>query len=327
LEAHVSRRLQQVLYTAALLCALHPTSAALSYPTKPVSIITAGSPGTGPDVMARVIADGFTRAWGHQVVVINRPGAAGFLSVQTAASALSDGHTLYLGFASAFVSLPEAQPKIAPHLQRLIPIGLVAEQPMIFAVSPKLGVNSLAELLNQARERPGEMLYGGFRATMPHLAGAMLVSRSEADLRFIPSMGPRGIQDVLEGSLHVAIEGMGAVAGLIQSGLLKPLAVAGRTRLPDYPDIPTVSEAVPSLREFEARGWVALFAPLGTPHEIVSKANADLRSMLSDPEVARKLTAQGAYPRPILPEETAAFIKQEQDLWRPIVRQLDLVSQ
>jgi hypothetical protein len=130
--------------------------------------------------MARVIADGFTRAWGHQVVVINRPGAGGFLSVQAAASAKSDGHTLYLGFASAFVSLPEAQPKIAPDLKRLMPIGLVGEQPMVFAVSPKLGVSSMAELLDQARKRPGEMLYGGFRATMPHLAGAMLVSRSNA---------------------------------------------------------------------------------------------------------------------------------------------------
>lgn len=299
---------------------------AVDYPARAVTLITAGSPGSGPDVMARVVADRLSQSWGQQAVVLNRPGAAGLTSLQAAGSAAPDGYTLYVGFASMFVVFPEAQPHLAPDLRRLVPVGLVGDQPMVIAVSPKLGANSLADLLQQARDRPGHILYGGFRATMPHLAAALLTSRAKADLRFIPSTGPRAVQDVLEGSLHVAVEGMGAMAGLIQSGLLKPLAVAAQSRLPDYPALPTVGESVPELAGFEARGWLALFAPVGTPDTVVEKISRDLRAALADPETARKLTLQGVYPKPLSPAETADFIRREQDLWRPTVRQLELAT-
>jgi len=321
--------IRRIAKAVAALCILAPalTIEAAAYPTKPVSIITAGSAGSGPDLMARLIAGGLAQLWGQQVVVINRPGGGGVISLQAAASAPPDGYTLFVGFASIFVVFPQTNPKIAEEMQRLVPLGLVGDQPMVIAVSPKLGVNTLGDLVEQAKKRPGDLLYGGFRATMPHLAGAMLAARTETNMRFIPSTSPRAVQDVLEGSLHIAIEGMGAIAGPAQSGLLKPLAVSGNARLPDYPDIPTVAEAMPSLAGFEARGWIGLFAPPGTPDAIVEKVNRDMRAALADPEIARKLAAQGVYPRPMSSAEVTEFIRREQDLWRPVVRQLDLASQ
>jgi tripartite-type tricarboxylate transporter receptor subunit TctC len=131
------------------------------------------------------------------------------------------------------------------------------------------------------------------------------------------------VQDTIGGTLHVVIESLSAPAGPIQAGSLKPLAVAAARRLPEFPDVPTIAEAVPQLGQLEGRGWLALTAPAGTPDAIVQKVNGDLRAVLNEPEVKRKLNLLGSYPRALSTAETAAFIRQEQELWRPIVRQID----
>ncbi len=299
-----------------------------SYPTRPVMILSPTGAGTGPDVIARIVADRLTQAWGQQVLVVNRPGGGGVIAARAAAAAPSDGHTLYLPFASTFVVLPETQAKMPLDLARdLVPIGMIGEQPMVIAVIPALGINTLPELIARAKGRPGEILFGAARGTLPHLTNEMLRRRVGLDLTFIPSSGMRAMQDTIGGTIHVFIGDMASVAGPTQGGALKPLAVASSRRLPDFPDLPTVEEAVSGIGSFEARGWFALMAPARTPDAIVQKVNRDLRSVLGEPEVRRKLAVLGTYPRPMSPAETAAFIRNEQDLWRPVVKQLDLVSQ
>lgn len=162
---------------------------------------------------------------------------------------------------------------------------------------------------------------------MPHLTGVRLAAAGGLKWRFIPSQGPRAVQDAMGGSIHVAIESAAALASPIKAGLLKGLAVASTSRLPDLPDLPTVGEVVPRLAGFDARGWVALMTRAGTPEAIVQKINRDLQVVMSDPEVVRRLSALGTYPRPLTPEETAAFIQSEKDLWRPIIQSLDLTTQ
>lgn len=304
------------------------TPQAQAYPTKPVMIITSGSAGSAPDVLARLFADRFAQAWGQQVVVLNRPGAAGSVAAQAAAAAPADGYTLYIGYASIFVVLPETQQRPPVDLKRdIVPIGILGESPLVIAVTSKLGVNTLAELVARGKQRPGEILYGGFRATIPHLVGELFNGRTGAKLSFIPSAAPRAVQDVMGGSVHVAIDSAGALAGAIQSGLIRPLAVTGSERLPDLPEVPTVNEAMPNIGTFEARGWMGLFAPAATPDAIVQKVSADLRAALADPQFVRKLESLGNYPRALSPVETAEYIRREQDLWRPIVRSIDLASQ
>ena len=301
---------------------------AQAYPTKPVTIITSGSAGSTADILARLFADRFAQAWGQQVLTLNRPGAAGSVAAQAAAAAPADGHTLYIGYASIFVVMPETQQKPPVDLKRdIVPLGILGESPLVIAVTSKLGVSTLAELDARGKQRPGEILYGGFRATLPHLVGELFNARTGAQLGFIPSTAPRAVQDVMGGNVHVAIDSAGALAGAIQSGLVKPLAVTGNQRLPDLPDVPTVNEALPGIGTFEARGWAGLFAPAATPDAIVQKINADLRAALADPPFVRKLETLGNYPRILSPGETAEYIRREQDLWRPIVRSLDLASQ
>ena len=299
-----------------------------SYPTRPVMLLSQAAAGSGPDVIARIVADRLTQAWGQQVLAVNRPGGGGVIAAQAAAAAPSDGHTLYMPLASTFVVLPETQAKMPLDLARdLVPIGMVGEQPMVIAVNPALGINTLAELIARAKGRPGEILFGAPRGTLPHLTSEMLRWRVGLDLTFIPSAGMRAMQDIIGGTIYVFIGDMASVAGPIQGGSLKALAVASSSWLPDFPDLPTVEEALPGVGVFEARGWIALMAPARTPDAIVQKVNRDLRAVLADPQVTGKLAVLGTYPRPMSPAETAAFIRAEQDLWRPVLKQLDLTAQ
>ena len=324
----ISRRTLLASITA--LWAVGPAAQAstITFPTKPVTLIMGATAGTGADVLTRIVADRLSQLWGQQVTVMNRGGSYGAPALQAATSAPADGHTLIASIASSFVVWPEIQKAAAIELQREItPVGLLGVQPMVIAVHPSVGVNTLAELAALTSQRPDEILYGHARAGFPHLTGARLAATGSLKWRFIPAPGARGVQDAMGGTLHVVIEGISALAAPINAGLLKGLAVAAPTRLPDFPDLPTVGEAVPALAGFEASGWVALMARTGTPEPIVAKINQDLRAILADPDVARRLVGLGNYPRPLTAAETAAFIQKEKDLWRPAVQSLDLTTQ
>jgi tripartite-type tricarboxylate transporter receptor subunit TctC len=225
---------------------------------------------------------------------------------------------------STFVVLPVMQPKLPLDLARdIVPIGLVGEQPMAIAVHRSLGVNSLAELVTMARQRPGKVLFGAGRGSIPHMTGEMLQQRLGIEIAFIPYPSQaRAMQDAIAGTLSVAVESMSGFAAPMQAGTLKVLAVASAQRLPDFPELPTVGEAVPDLRGFEARGWFALMAPSSTPEAIVRKVSEDLHAVLAQDEVKQKFRSFGTYPRPISSAQTAEFIRGEQELWKPVAKRV-----
>lgn len=323
----ISRRtmLASVLVACAAASAAH---ASTEYPTKPVTMVVAATAGTGPDVLARIVADRLSQMWGKQITVMNKAGNYGALALQAVTTTPADGHTLVVSIASSFIVWPELQKAASIELQReIIPIGVLGVLPMVIAVNPSLGANTLPELIAIIQQRPDEIRYGGVRATVPHLTGARLASVGALKWRFIPSQGLRAVQDAMGGDIHVAIEAVAPLTPPITAGLLKGLAVASASRLPDLPDLPTVGEVVPQLKGFDARGWVTLMARTGTPEAIVQKINRDIQTIMSDPEVVRRLSALGTYPKLLTPEETAAFIQGEKDLWRPIVQSLDLAAQ
>ena len=245
------QRLLSQLCFAAILCAcavLGRNADASEYPSQPVKIVTQGAAGSGPDVIARIIADHLGRTWEQQVVILNQAGAGGAIAARVAASAPADGYTLYMPAASTFVVLPETQTRLSVDLERdFVPIGLVAEQPMVIAVAAPLGINSLPELITSAQKRPEEILYAGtIRGGMPHLTGELLQSRTGARLTFVSYQGaPQALHDVLGGRVSVMVESMGALAGTLEGGGLKALAVASAKRLPNYPNLPTVAETIP----------------------------------------------------------------------------------
>jgi tripartite-type tricarboxylate transporter receptor subunit TctC len=310
-----------------LLALVAQTAQAQDYPNKPVKIITQGAAGSGPDVVARIVFDQLGRQWGQQIIIVNAPGAGGSTAARQAANAPADGYSLYMPAASTFIVMSEMFPTLPVDVFRdFAPVGFVAEQPFVIGVSPSLGVSTIVELVALSKKRPGEINYAAnSRGTLPSLTGERLRAETGADLTFIPYPGAAaGLQDLMGGRISMIIEGLGTLMGGIQSGSLKPIAVTSLQRLPNFPNIPTVAETIPG---FLATGWFALIAPTGTPEAIVRKVNQDLKKAVESEEVRKKFEDLATFGRPMSPEETTAFVRSEQDLWKPIVRKVGFAAQ
>jgi tripartite-type tricarboxylate transporter receptor subunit TctC len=291
---------------------------ATDYPKGPVRMISDSSPGSAVDVGLRIIADGMSKHWGQQVVIVNQPGAAGAISARNAAQAAPDGYTLYAPALSVFLAVPGK----APNLPLMVPrdfaaVGFTVDQPLAIGVSPALGIKTLPEFIELAKKKPGEISYavtGVGRLT--HLMGELLQLRTGIKLQMVPYSGgsAQAFTDVVAGRIPVVMEGYTGLSGQFQSGAITPLAVASPKRIPAAPNLPTVAETLPG---FVASGWQAVLAPLGTPGPIVMKANEALRISLESADVRDKLAARGSFARPLTPAETVAVIRQQQEQWKP----------
>jgi len=293
------------------------------YPSKPVQIIIPAAAGNSPDVAARLVADRLTQLWKQQVLIINRPGAGGLIAAQAASQAETSGYTLYMTQASTFTVLPVTQPKLPFDLHRdFAPIGLIGVQPIAIAVAPSLGPKTLTELMDLIRKTPDGMLFAASnRGGQSHLTGEMFRMRTGLNLTFVHAAGAASsLNDVSTGRIPVMFEAIAALGGSIQGGSLRPLAVASDKRLANYPDIPTVAETIPN---FFSKGWLALMAPAGVPDSIIQKINADLRIVLAEPDLIEKFANIGTYPQPLSPAETTAFMRAEEQLWWPVVREIE----
>jgi tripartite-type tricarboxylate transporter receptor subunit TctC len=295
-----------------------------SYPAKPVQIIADSSAGSAPDVALRFVADRLSQVWGQQIIVVNRPGAGGSVAARAAAEAAPDGYTLYQPVLSTFVSLRPAAPNVPLHVPKdFLPIGFVSENPMFIATAPALNIATLPELIAAAKKRPGELSYattGVGRLT--HLTGELLQHEAGIKLLLVPYTGgpAHAFSDVASGRVNVIIEGFSGIAGAARSGAIKVIAVASARRLPEFPDVPTVAETIPG---FQATGWAVLVAPPGTPAVIIDKISNDLRKVVAEPELVKKLATLGAYTHQMLPSEATAFIHKQQQMWQPV---LDVIA-
>jgi tripartite-type tricarboxylate transporter receptor subunit TctC len=299
-----------------------PTQA-LDYPVRPVRIISDSAPGSAIDATLRIIADGLARVWGQQVVMINQPGAGGAIAARAAAAAAADGYTLAMPALSAFVAAPGAAANLPIQVPReFAAIGYLGGAPMFITAAPRLGVKTLPELIALAKEQPGELAYGtNGPGRLTHLTGELLQIRTGIKLLMVPYSGGTAqvLNDVMGGRIPLVFEAYSGIAGAIEAGTVRPLAVASSKRLADFPDLPTVAETIPG---FEAGGWQVLVAPAGTPDAIVQKANADLIRALADPETRRRLARLGREERAMSPAETLTFIQREQQKWAPIQEQI-----
>lgn len=309
----------------ALACAIAsgaPAHAA-DFPSRPVTVITSTPPGNGPDIIARIVADGLADLWKQRVLVENRPGGRAIVATLAAKKAPPDGYTLYVALGSTFVVLPEIQHHLPFDLDHdLVPIGIVAAQPFVIAASPKLGVNTLGELIALSKRRPDEILYGTIWGSLPHLAFELMQSRFKSRLKLVPyASTPQAIADVRGGSIPVVIESVTALAGPIRSGELKPLAVTASRRLVEFPNVPTIAESLPG---YEELGWLALMAPAHTPAEIVEKISGDLKTVLQEDSTRAKYANLGTYVMMKSPSEVAQYIRVQHDVMKPVIDRIGL---
>ena len=311
----------------AVLCLLASSPAAqaqaLKYPEKPVTIISDAPPGSTPDVDARFIADGLSKVWGQQAVIINHAGANGSIAARAASEAPADGYTLFMPALSTFVAPQSVAPNIPIHLPRdFLPIGFTAENPMFVAVNPSLGVSTLPDLIALAKKKPGTIsiaVTGVGRLT--HLTGLLLQERAGIELLPVPyNAGPAAaLSDVGSGRVSMIIEGYSGIVGAVKAGQVKLIAVASSKRLPQFPDLPTVADTIPG---FSATGWQVLVAPLGTPEPIIKKVEADLAKVVDNPDFQKRLANVGSYSFSMNAQQALDFVKQQQATWLPVLEKI-----
>jgi tripartite-type tricarboxylate transporter receptor subunit TctC len=293
----------------------------LRYPDKPVTIVSDSAAGSTPDAMLRLIADRLNQIWGQPILAVNHPGATGSIASRIAGHSPPDGYTLYMAAISSFVALPGPVPNVPIQLpQDFIAIGFAGENPLFVVVNPSLGISNISDLIAQAKARPDAIscaVTGVGR--LSHLTAELLQIRADINLLTVPytDSPAQAVSDVVSGRVALFIEGYSAVAGAIQSGSVKAIAVASEEPLADFPGLPTVAETIPG---FSATGWQVLLAPIGTPETIIAKISEDLRKVVSDSDFKQTIAARGSYTRAMWPAETVAFVQAEQRKWEPVLR-------
>ena len=319
----ISRSLSLVFLSGLAAPAVAASAAAAGpvYPSKPIRIIVTYAPGGSTDVVARLLANPLTEILGRQIVIDNRGGAGGIIGTEIVARAVPDGYTLLFGTSAGLTINPLLQRKLPYLVERdFAPISLVVVNPQVLVAYPGLAANTIVELIKLARSRPGQINYASPGVGSPnHMGMELLKAMTGIDLVHVPYKGGAPAStDLIAGQVSLLFNSIPSVLQHMRSGRLKALAVGSAVRSPAIPEIPTVAEAgVPG---FEYATWYGLFAPAGTPREIIARLNAAAGKALLAPELALPLRAQGSEPRPTTPEELARFMRVEHSRWERVVK-------
>lgn len=297
-------------------------ASAQSWPTKPVRIVVAYPPGGATDLQARLVAAKLKDRWGVPVVVENKPGGNTVIATETVAKAAADGHTVLLT-AMPFALNPLLIAKLPYNTATdLVPVTLLATIPNVLVVYPGLPVNSLDDLIKLARAEPGSVSFASTgQATSTHLSGELFAKMAGLRLNHIPYKGsaPAHI-DLISGRVSIMFDN-GALQH-VKGGKLKAIAVTSAKRVPWLPDTPTMTEQ--GLAGYEAAAWYGVFAPGGTPGEIVRKLADDITWAVRSPDTVEKLTVAGAIAGGGSPEDFRSFLSIETEKWGRLVKDLGM---
>lgn len=314
------------LAALAAVCTFASTSAALAqsaaapYPSKIITIVVPFPAGGTSDVLARMVGQKLTLAWGQTVVVENRPGANGNIGADVVAKSAPDGYTLLLMDMGNLTISPSLYPKLPFNpMVNLAPVSMLAYSPHLLVTSSTLPVKTTAELIAHSKATNGKLNFAAAAGSgsAAHLAGVLFAQRTGAQWSYIPYKGgAQAITDLIGGQTDVTMNGMVATYPHVRSGKIRLLAVSSKQRLPQLPDVPTVSETVPG---FVSGSWQGVMAPAGVPKPIIAKLNAEMAKIVKMPDVLEKMTAQGAEPHTNSPEEFSAWMKTEIAHWGKVI--------
>ena len=303
-----------------LLCALAAAHAA-DYPTRPVSLVVAFTPGGASDVLARILGRKLEQNLGQPFVIENRPGAGGNVAAEAVAHAAPDGYTLLNGNNGILATNAALYKNINFDAEKdFATIGLIGAQANILVVNPALPVQSLDQLLALAKAKPGQLNFASSgHGLAAHLAGELFKTEAKIDIVHVPYKGAApALQDVIAGHVQMMFATASSVVPHIRDGKLRPLAVTTLKRSTVLPDIPTIDEL--GLKGFDATTWHGLVAPAHTPREIIVTLNRALAATLEDASVKKSLADLGVDIIGGTPEEFAAYIRSEIPKWTAIVK-------
>ncbi len=320
----ISRRVFLVL---AACCTMPGAQSALAeaWPTKPVKIVVGFAPGGGTDVVARVLGQRLTEMWGQQVIVENRPGATGVIGADSVAKAAPDGYTLLMGHVNSNAIAPNFFRKL-PYdpIKDFAPVIYVGFVPNVLVVHPSVEAKSVQELVALAKSKPGQLTYASSgNGSTQHLAGEKFKLLTGVDIVHVPYKGSgQAIGDLLGGNVNMNFDTMPPILEPVKSHRLRALAVSTPQRVPQMPDVPTFNEL--GMTGFDITNWYGVFAPAGTPKDIVTKINADILKAMQNPETRAKLEQVGTQIGGGTPEEFAAFVKSEIAKYGKLVKEANI---
>jgi tripartite-type tricarboxylate transporter receptor subunit TctC len=295
---------------------------AQSWPSKPIHIVVASGAGGTADILARMVGDKLSATLGQPVVIENRTGAGGHLGAKSVARAAPDGYTLLMSGSPTH--------SVGPHLFKNLgydpmrdvpPVAMVAAAPNLLVVNVSLPVKSVAELIQLAREKPGQLTYSSAGpGTSGHLAAELLKSAARVDMRHVPyKSGPEAVTGVLTGDVSFIFFTVPSVLKQVEAGKLRALAITSAARSQLVPDVPTVAEA--GFPDFEVLAWYALFAPRDTPAPIVTRLGEEVEKIVHLPEVREKMAQLGAEPKFLNAAQLTSFVDVESPRWGQLIKE------
>ena len=310
----------RVLLCAFFIAAFFPmTAAAQTYPSKPVRLIVPFPPGGSNDVVGRMIAAQLSTRLDKPVIVENQGGAGGLIGTEMAARSQPDGYTLLL-VSVAYAFIPAIYKLPYDPATAFAPVAILGAGPVVIAVTSKLPVNSVKELIALAKEKPGELNYatagvGSFQ----HLASELFKLQAGVDIVHIPFKGGGpAMMDVIAGNTQIAIGSLVQMLPQIKAGKLKALGVGSAKRIAALPELPTISEAgVPG---YEVTNWWGIVVPAGTPRSIIDRLHKDLTAVVASTETKKRFETEGAEPLSMSPDEFGRFIAAETVKWARVVK-------
>ena len=297
------------------------TLAQAAYPAKPIRLIVPFPPGGGTDILSRLVAQKLTESAKWTVVADNRAGAGGTIGITEAAKAAPTGYDLVMGQKDNMVVGPWLYKNLPwDPTKDFAPIAHVAYTPVIIATSANSRFKTLADVVAAAKAAPDTITYGSpGNGTTIHLAGDLFEKAAGIKIRHVPYKGSNpAMMDALAGNVDLLVSSVPSAMGQIKSGKLRPLAVTSAKRSTSLPDVPTVAEQ--GFKDFDVSTWYGVFAPAGTPKEIVTAVNAEINKLLATPEMKDAIHAQGAEPQAMSPEQFGTQLKADYQKWRGIVQ-------
>jgi len=297
-------------------------SAQSGYPNRPVKILVGFTPGTAPDLAARILADRFAEVWGTPFVVENVPGAGSNIATERVAKSAADGYTLLMGGNSAFVINPSLFEQLPfDPVKDFAPISQVFIAANVLAVPAEVPVKTVAELVALAKAQPGKLSYGHAGVgTSQHLGAELFKYMAKVDIASVPYRGTTALMpDLLSGRITMSFANIVNVLPLAREGKLRALAITSIKRSALAPDLATMAES--GFPGFEAVPWFGLVAPVGTPKDVLDKLHAETVKTLAMPEVRKKFDELGLEPVGNTPAEFAAVIKKEMPEWAKVIKE------
>lgn len=313
-------RLATVFSGLAVIAMASAAFAADTYPSKPLRVVITFPAGGPSDVVVRLVTQRLTDEWGHPVIIDNRGGAGGIVGTEVVAHAAPDGYTFLVGTAGGMTINPALHAKLSyDPFRDFAPVGMLVMSPQILIAHPSVPAKTVKELVQYAKDRPGQLNFGSAGSgTATHLGLELLKLSTGMQATHVPYKGGApALTDLVGGQIQLLWLSIPSVLPHVKSGRLRALAVSTLKRSASAPEVPTVAES--GYPGFEYANWNALFAPSGTPAGHIAKINSRVVRALNEPDIAQKLIAQGADPAPGSPADLGKYMRTDHERWKKVI--------